>query len=70
MKDSSMLTWKREKLMSDKKYIVFRTDFEHLEQLLNKCAADYPNHSLYQIIPESKYDGAILSVILERHVES
>ena len=48
-------------------YKVIRTDFEHLEELLNNFDREYPYYHLYQILSEHSYDSALAVVILERN---
>lgn len=43
---------------------VIRTDFEHLENLLNSGV--YPEYHIYQILPEHSYNGALAVVILKK----
>jgi hypothetical protein len=50
-------------------YKVLKTDFNHLEELLNSLYVNYTGWSLYQIIPEHCYDGALAVVILQMEVE-
>lgn len=46
---------------------VIRTDFEHLEKLLNSGV--YPNYHIHQILAEHCYDGANAVVILKKDGE-
>lgn len=47
---------------------VLRTDFEHLEGLLNSLEAEYEEYYIYQILAEHSYDGALAVVILCKKV--
>ena len=49
------------------KYKVIRTDFEHLEELLNNFDREYPYYHLYQILSEHSCDGSLAVVILEQN---
>ena len=51
--------------MTEYKFKVIRTDFDHLENWLNNLYELYPNYHIYQILPEHSYDGALAVVILE-----
>ena len=53
--------------MTDR-FKVIKTDFNNLENLLNKLDEHYPKYNLYQILPEHSYDGALAIVILELDV--
>jgi hypothetical protein len=52
-----------------KQFKVIRTDFEHLENLLNEIAdvnSEYSDYYIYQIFAENCYDGALAVVILTK----
>lgn len=49
-------------------YKVIKTDFDHLEELLNNLYKYYPQYHIYQILPEHSYDGALAVVILANHL--
>ena len=53
--------------MRAEEYKVIRTDFEHLEELLNNFDREYPYYHLYQILSEHSYNGALAVVILEQN---
>lgn len=52
--------------MMESQYKVIKTDFDHLESLLNSLYMDYPEYCIYQILPEHCYDGTLAVVILKR----
>lgn len=52
-----------------KQFKVIRTDFEHLENLLNEIVdvnSEYSDYYIYQILAEHCYDGALAVVILTK----
>lgn len=52
-----------------KQFKVIRTDFEHLEKLLNEFAdvnSEYSDYHIYQILAEHCYNGALAVVILTK----
>lgn len=50
-------------------YKVLKTDFNHLEEVLNSIDKDYEEWDLYQILPEHCYDGAFAIIVLQQVVE-
>lgn len=50
--------------MTDR-FKVLKTDFDNLEEVLNKIELKFPEYNIYQILPEHSYDGALAVVILE-----
>ena len=48
-----------------KRYIVIKTDFDHLENFLNSIKRNYPEYNLLQVLPEHSFDGALAVVMLE-----
>ena len=52
-----------------KQFKVIRTDFEHLENLLNEIAdgnPEYIDYYIYEILAEHCYNGALAVVILTK----
>lgn len=50
----------------EKDFIVLRTDFRSLEDVLNSVFEEYPLYSIFQILSENNHNGSLAVVILEK----
>jgi hypothetical protein len=51
-----------------KEFIIIRTDFRGLEDVLNTIEEKYPLYSIFQILTENSYSGSLAVVILKKVV--